>query len=84
MLCQRARQLLAPPRGPLSAIGGIDSLRHAEAGCQTQASDSPALPHRLPPVSISAAVVGQRPARRNRRRNRRPLRSSAMPLRIGT
>ena len=25
----------------------------AEAGCQTQASDSPALPHRLPPVSIS-------------------------------
>ena len=67
MLCQRARQLLAPPRGPLSAIGGIDSLRHAEAGCQTQASDSPALPHRLPPVSISAAVVGRRPARRNRR-----------------
>ena len=66
MLCQRARQLLAPPRGPLSAIGGIDSLRHAEAGCQTQASDSPALPHRLPPVSISAAVVGRRPARRNR------------------
>ena len=38
----------------------------AEAGCQTQASDSPALPHRLPPVSISAAVVGRRPARRNR------------------
>ena len=29
MLCQRARQLLAPPRGPLSAIGGIDSLRQS-------------------------------------------------------
>ena len=57
MLCQRARQLLAPPRGPLSAIGGIDS---PAAGCQTQASDSPALSHRLPPVSISARARGAR------------------------
>ena len=41
------------PRRPMSA-------RHAEAGCQTQASDSPALSHRLPPVSISARARGAR------------------------
>ena len=38
MLCQRARQLLAPPRGPLSAIGGIDSLRLCVCVCHTTTS----------------------------------------------
>ena len=42
-------------QGEAEAAGGCTRCVSwsAEAGCQTQASDSPALPHRLPPVSIS-------------------------------
>ena len=59
MLCQRARQLLAPPRGPLSAIGGIDSLRQS-AGFPTA---------RL--RAVESTRVGQ--CLVARRRSRRPL-----------
>ena len=50
-------------QGEAEAAGGCTRCVSwsAEAGCQTQAPASPALPHRLPPVSISAAVVAPHP-----------------------
>ena len=74
MLCQRARQLLAPPRGPLSAIGGIDS---PAAGHRRKARESPVSPpaptaaqclRGLPDASIRlAGAFAPAPARRSRR-----------------
>ena len=49
-------------QGEAEAAGGCTRCVSwsAEAGCQTQASDSPALSHRLPPVPISARARGAR------------------------
>ena len=57
MLCQRARQLLAPPRGPLSAIGGIDS---PAAGHRREAHESPV----SPPAPTAALLPRARSVRR--------------------